>query len=67
MITGTRRSAFSIDFYNNDITNVDDNCVEADGAAHNIRVFRNRCFNDAHRALSAYESNQPLPHYGPRP
>jgi hypothetical protein len=46
------RLPVSIDFYNNDITNVDDNCIEADGAVHNIRVFRNRCFNDAHRALS---------------
>ena len=46
------RLPVSIDFYNNDIINVDDNCIEADGAAHNIRVFRNRCFNDAHRALS---------------
>src|SRR5690606_3541793 len=40
----------------NDIRNVDDNCIEADGAMHNIRVLRNRCFNQAHRALSA----QPL-------
>ena len=24
-----------------------DNCIEADGGAHNIRVFRNRCFNSA--------------------
>jgi hypothetical protein len=46
------RLPVSIDIYNNDITNVDDNCIEADGAAHNIRVLRNRCFNDAHRALS---------------
>jgi len=46
------RLPVSIDFYNNDITNVDDNCLEADGAAHNIRVLRNRCFNNAHRALS---------------
>lgn len=46
------RLPVSIDFYNNDIANVDDNCLEADGATHNIRVFRNRCFNDAHRALS---------------
>ncbi len=46
------RLPVSIDFYNNDIFNVDDNCIEADGAAHNIRVFRNRCFNSAHRALS---------------
>jgi hypothetical protein len=48
-----QRLPVSIDFYNNDIKNVDDNCVEADGAAHNIRIFRNRCFNQGHRALSA--------------
>jgi hypothetical protein len=30
-----------------------DNCVEADGGAHNIRVFRNRCFNTTGGALSA--------------
>jgi hypothetical protein len=46
------RLPVSIDFYNNDITNVDDNCIEADGAAHNIRILRNRCFNNAHRSLS---------------
>jgi hypothetical protein len=42
----------SIDFYGNDIFNMEDNCIEADGGAHNIRIFRNRCFNHAHRALS---------------
>jgi hypothetical protein len=47
------RMPVSIDIYNNDITNVHDNCIEADGAAHNIRILRNRCFNHAHRALSA--------------
>ena len=31
---------------------MDDNCIEADGAMHNIRVLRNRCFNQAHRSLS---------------
>ena len=46
------RMPVSIDFYNNDITNVEDNCIEADGGAHNIRIFRNRCFNHGHRALS---------------
>ena len=30
-----------------------DNCIEADGGAHNIRVFRNRCFNEAGGALCA--------------
>jgi hypothetical protein len=47
------RVPVSIDFYNNDIYNMADNCIEADGSAHNIRVFRNRCFNEAGGALSA--------------
>ena len=42
----------SIDFYGNDVFNVEDNCIEADGGAHNVRIFRNRCFNHGHRALS---------------
>ena len=46
----------SIDIYNNDIFNVHDNCIEADGAFYNVRVMRNRCFNSA---LQAY-SLQPL-------
>ena len=51
--TDPDRIPSSIDFYGNDITNVADNCIEADGAAHNVRVFRNRCFNSAQGALSA--------------
>jgi hypothetical protein len=43
----------SIDFYNNDFSNMADNCIEADGGARNIRVFENRCFNSAGGALSA--------------
>jgi hypothetical protein len=46
------RMPVAIDFYGNDISNVEDNCIEADGGAHNIRIFRNRCFNHGHRALS---------------
>ena len=46
------RLPVSIAFYGNDISNVEDNCIEADGGAHNIRIFRNRCFNHGHRALS---------------
>jgi len=46
------RLPVSIDFYGNDISNVEDNCLEADGGAFNIRIFRNRCFNHGHRALS---------------
>jgi hypothetical protein len=47
------RAPVSIDFYNNDVYNMADNCFEADGGAHNIRVFRNRCFNEAGGAFSA--------------
>lgn len=36
----------NIDFYGNDISNMNDNCFEGDGGARNIRVFANRCFND---------------------
>ena len=46
------RLPVSIDFYGNDISNMEDNCIEGDGGAHNIRIFRNRCFNTGHRALS---------------
>jgi hypothetical protein len=47
------RVPVSIDIYNNDITNTADNCIEADGGARNIRVFRNRCFNSTGGALSS--------------
>ncbi len=47
------RLPVAIDFYNNDISNAADNCIEADGGARNIRVFRNRCFNAAGGAYSA--------------
>jgi hypothetical protein len=46
------RVPVSIDFYGNDISNMGDNCIETDGGARNIRVFRNRCFNSAAAALS---------------
>ena len=42
----------SIDIYNNDISNVHDNCIEADGAMHNIRVMRNLCVNAGSHAYS---------------
>ena len=35
---------------------MEDNCIESDGGAYNIRILRNRCFNHGHRALSV----QPL-------
>jgi hypothetical protein len=50
------RMPVSIDFYNNDISNIADNCLEADGTMFNVRVLRNRCMNVAHRALSTQPS-----------
>jgi hypothetical protein len=47
------RMPVSIDFYNNDFSGMSDNCIEADGAMRNIRVFRNRCLNMAGQALSS--------------
>lgn len=47
------RVPVSIDVYENEITNMSDNCIEADGGARNVRIFRNRCFNSAGGALSA--------------
>jgi hypothetical protein len=46
------RMPVSIDIYNNDISVMHDNCIETDGAMHNIRVLRNRCFNAALGAMS---------------
>ncbi len=43
----------SIDIYRNDIFNMSDDFIEADGGVHNIRVFENRGFNSYHSALSA--------------
>jgi hypothetical protein len=43
----------SIDIYNNFISNVHDDFIEADGAMYNIRVFRNLCMNSATNGLSA--------------
>ncbi|MGB6846480.1 MAG: hypothetical protein WBE09_16425, partial [Candidatus Acidiferrales bacterium] len=42
----------SIDFYGNDLSNLNDNCFEMDGASRNVRIFKNRCFNDANSGLS---------------
>jgi len=39
------RMPVSIDIYGNDVSNLDDNCFEADGSMHNVRIFDNRCFN----------------------
>ncbi|MET0292929.1 MAG: hypothetical protein ABW136_11250, partial [Steroidobacteraceae bacterium] len=46
------RKPVAIDIYNNDVSVVHDNCFETDGAMHNIRVLRNRCFNAPLGAMS---------------
>ncbi len=43
----------SIDIYNNFITNVHDDFIEADGAVYNIRILRNLCMNSATNGLSS--------------
>ena len=43
----------AIDFYNNFISDVADNCFETDMATQNIRVIRNLCINHAHASLSS--------------
>ncbi|HUQ94274.1 MAG TPA: hypothetical protein VM120_21520 [Bryobacteraceae bacterium] len=50
------RRASAIDIYNNDIHLSNDDFIESDGGAHNIRVFQNRGVNAAHNGYSA----QPL-------
>jgi hypothetical protein len=46
------RMPVAIDVYGNDVSNVHDNCFEADGGMHNVRIFRNRCFNVATGGMS---------------
>ena len=43
----------AIDFYNNYVSNVIDNCFETDCSTHNIRVLRNMCINSGHATLSS--------------
>ena len=47
------RRASSIDIYNNDIHLSNDDFIESDGGAHNIRVFQNRGVNAAHNGYSS--------------
>lgn len=42
----------SIDIVGNDVSNVHDNCIEADGATRNIRVIGNRCVNAGSQGYS---------------
>jgi hypothetical protein len=45
--------ASSIDIYNNDIHLSNDDFIETDGGAHNLRVFGNRGVNASHNGYSA--------------
>jgi len=47
------KKTVSVDFYRNDIFNMADDFIEADGGSHNIRIFENRGLNAYHAALSA--------------
>jgi len=50
-----RRHCVAIDFYGNDLSLAQDDCLETDYGCHNIRVYRNRCTN-AHTGLSVQPS-----------
>jgi hypothetical protein len=50
---GNDKKCVSIDIYGNDIFNMSDDFIEADGGVHNIRIFNNRGFNAYHAGLSA--------------
>jgi hypothetical protein len=47
------QDSVAIDIYNNDISQTRDDFLETDFSAHNIRVLRNRCVNNATCGLSA--------------
>ncbi|NQT41662.1 MAG: hypothetical protein HQ581_29510 [Planctomycetes bacterium] len=49
------KQCVAVDFYGNDLSWAQDDCLEADYGCHNIRVYRNRCSN-AHTGLSVQPS-----------
>jgi hypothetical protein len=50
-VADVERHCVAIDFYNNDLSWAQDDTIEADYGCHNVRVYRNRCYN-THTALS---------------
>jgi hypothetical protein len=44
--------AGSTDYYGNDMSNLEDNCFEADGGVRNMRIFDNSCFNSGQEGIS---------------
>jgi len=49
------RHCVAVDFYNNDLSFAQDDCLETDYGCHNVRVWCNRCYN-AHTGLSVQPS-----------
>ncbi len=45
------RHCVAIDFYGNDLSWAQDDTIETDYGCHNVRVYRNRCYN-THTAMS---------------
>ncbi|HJN11047.1 MAG TPA: hypothetical protein QF564_20330 [Pirellulaceae bacterium] len=50
-VDDVKRHCVAIDFYGNDLSWAQDDTIEADYGCHNVRVYRNRCYN-THTALS---------------
>ncbi len=50
-VDDAERHCVAIDFYGNDLSWAQDDTIEADYGCHNVRVYRNRCYN-THTALS---------------
>jgi len=50
-VNDVEKHCVAIDFYNNDLSWAQDDTIETDYGCHNVRVYRNRCYN-AHTALS---------------
>jgi hypothetical protein len=50
-----KRHCVAVDFYGNDLSFAQDDCLETDYGCHNVRVWRNRCYN-AHTGLSVQPS-----------
>jgi hypothetical protein len=50
-VEDVEKHCVAIDFYGNDLSWAQDDTIETDYGCHNVRVYRNRCYN-AHTALS---------------
>jgi hypothetical protein len=50
-VADVNKQAVAIDFYNNDLSFAQDDALETDYGCHNVRVYRNKCY-DSHTGLS---------------